>query len=373
MKGYLFLLNKISQGIIFMSLFLSPRASDSQILQDTSTISLIRQGIGFIYSIRFREAEDILTRLNERYPGHPATYLCKGILIYYRNYPLLPSSPERKSLEYQLNTSIRLCEAEDNWPDDPEKLLIDLCSRGLLLLFYNENGLSSEVIPIVLTTYRGVRKSFDFTSVYPDFSYFTGLYNYYREEYPEHHQIYKAVALLFPPGDSRKGLTELGYCARNAIVLKAEACSILSWINIYFEKNYSLALDYSRALYDLYPSNLLFRGEYLKVLFLLRKYDEAERIIASSVNEKNLYFQGQVAVLEGILREKKYLDYELAERFYRKGIDIMDKFGARGKEFKLYGSKGLARLKDLKKGKMISKKKRGIDSREVDTDLLEFN
>ncbi len=372
MKGYLFFLNRILRGIILMSLFLNSPASDCQILQDTSTISLIRQGIRFIYSIRFREAEDILTRLNDKYPGHPATYLYKGILIYYRNYPLLPSSPERKSLEYQLNTSIRLCEAEDNWPDDPEKLLIDLCSRGLLLQFYNENGLSSEVIPIILTTYRGVRKSFDFTSVYPDFSYFTGLYNYYREEYPKHHQIYKAVALLFPAGDSRKGLSELGYCARDAIVLKAEACSILSWINIYFEKNYSLAMDYSRALFDLYPSNLLFRGEYLKILFLLRKYDEAEKIITYSGNEKNLYFQGQVAVFEGILQEKKYLNYELAEGFYRRGIDIMDQFGARGKEFKLYGSGGLARLKDLKKGKEISKKKKVKGPREVDTDLLEF-
>jgi hypothetical protein len=373
MRDYLFSGNRILCRIVFLSLFLNCRTSDGQILRDTSTITLIRKGIKCIYSIRINEAEDILNRLNERYPGHPATYLYKGIMIYYRNYPLLASSPERKSLEYQLKTSIRLCETQDNWIDDPEKLLIDLCSRGLLLLFYNENGLSSDVIPIVLTTYKGIRKSFQFTSLYPDFSYFTGLYNYYREVYPEHHAVYRAVALLFPPGESRKGLAELAYCAGNAIVLKAEAYSILSWINQYYEKNYSLALEYSKTLNDLYPSNLLFRGEYIKVLVLLKKYDEAERLISSSVNDNNSYFHGQLDVFNGLIQEKKYHNYEMAESFYSKGLIIMEQFGSRGKEFKQYGSKGLKRLKDLKSGKQVSRKKKDRDSQDVDVDLLEFN
>ena len=65
------------------------------------------------------------------------------------------------------------------------------------------------------------------SSVYPDFYFFTGLYNYYREAYPEAHPIYKVLAFLFPRGDREKGSAELQNAGANSIMLKAEAYSFL--------------------------------------------------------------------------------------------------------------------------------------------------
>jgi hypothetical protein len=319
--------------------------SNAQLLQDTSAVNLIRTGIGHIYRQEFNEAEKILTDINTKYPSHPATYLYKAIIIYYQNYPLIPSNPYFKNFEFQLRTSMRICEAKSGWLNDPEQLLIDFCSRGLLMLCYSENGMNNEVTSIALTTYKCVRKSFQYKSVYPDFCYFTGLYNYYREAYPERHPVYKAIAVLFPRGDKVKGLTDLRYAAENSIVLTAEAYSMLSWIYIYYENNYSEALKYSKDISDKYPANLLFRGEYIKNLLLIKNYDEAVKIISQSENVEHEYFQAQLALFKGFVQEMKYLNYGRAGKYYEEGINTMKRYGMRGKDFADFGQEGLKRIK----------------------------
>jgi len=341
--------NNLSAGLIcglsilfFLNISLT---TNGQLLQDTSAVKLIRKGIGLIYGQEFNRAEEILTKVNEKYPEHPATYLYKAIIIYYQNYPLIPANPRFKGFESQLRTSMRICESKGGWLNDPEKLLIDFCARGLLMLCYSENGMSNEVISIALTTYKCVRKSFQYKSVYPDFCYFTGLYNYYREAYPDRHPVYKPIAILFPRGDKVEGLKDIQYAAENGIVLMAEAYSILSWIYIYYENNYAQAINYSKTISEKYPSNLLFRGEYIKNLLFLKKYDDAEKIVQSSESENHAYFQGQLSVFKGILQEQKYNNYTLAARFYEQAIGAMKQFGPRGNEFTDYAEDGLKRIK----------------------------
>jgi len=347
--------------------------ADGQILPDNSSMELIKTGINHIYNLEFSDAKDVLTAINTKYPSHPATYLYMGMLIYYQNYPLLPSSPISRNFEAQLRTSIRLCEAKEGWLDDPETLLIDLCARGMLLLFYSENEMSGEVFPIAATTWKCIRKSFQFTSVYPDFSYFTGLYNYYREAYPENHPIYKPLAVLFPPGEKKKGLAELQYAAENSIILRAESYSILSWICIHYENDFHKALDYSKTLYDQYQSNLLFKGEYLKSLFLLNAYDEAEKMILSSGDSKNEYFLGQLAIFNGLLQEMKYHNYQLAGKYYEEGINDMKNFGSRGASYIQYGKASLKRINDLQDEKLSDRKKKNKNSDNINLGLLSLD
>lgn len=334
-----------------------PLASGAQIFQDSSTMIIIKKGIGHIYNFQFEDAENIFKTINGKYPGHPVTYMYKAMLIYYENYPLVPGSAKSKIFEAQLWTGIRVCEEGRAWEEDPEKLLIDLCARGMLMLFYSENEMNSEVISMTPATYKGILKSFQFNSVYPDFNCFTGLYNYYREAYPEHHPVYKAIAFLFPAGNKEKGLKELEYAAKNSTVLRAEAVSILSWICIHYENDFLNAFNYSKSIYDSFPSNLYFKAEYIKNLFLLKKYNEAEQVITTSPDENNIYFRGQLSIFKGLIQEKKYRNYDLAEKFYREGIDNLKSFNARGKEFADYGYKGLQRIKNLKDGRHTDKKK----------------
>jgi hypothetical protein len=329
---------------------------NAQILQDTTSLNLIRKNIGYIYNLQFNNARDIQSEISHLYPGHPVVFLLKGMMTYWENYPMLSTTPACNSFEKDMRQSILLCENNKNSTYEAECLLIDLCARGMLLMFYADNHLSMEVIPLAISTYKHLRRSFNFVSNCSDLNYFTGVYNYYIEAYPEAYPVYKPVSLLFPGGNMEIGLTQLKTAAFNSIVLKAESYFLLSYIYLNFENNYPEAIWYSKSLSELYPDNEQYRALYIRNLLLIRNYDDAERLIISSTYEKsNSYFQAQLTIFKGILQEKKYLENKLAQAYYIKGSDDISNFGAYGNDYAAYAYYGLSRISEAKGDKQSSK------------------
>jgi len=76
-----------------------PAQSDAQILQDSSTLNLVRENVGCIYNLQFDRAREIYSVIVRRYPSHPIVHLLKGMTTYWENYPLLQSSPSHVSFE----------------------------------------------------------------------------------------------------------------------------------------------------------------------------------------------------------------------------------------------------------------------------------
>jgi len=336
--------------------FLSTAAVHSQILKDTSAIKLLKTGVDNIYGCRFTEASRTGDELNSLFPDHPVIYLYNGMLTYWKNHPLIPSSSESSSYENYMTTCIRICEEAQETDDYAEYLLANLGARGMLLMYYADNNLTDKVNSLVISTYRHVRESFDYSSVFPDFYFFTGLYNYYREAYPEAHPIYKVLAFLFPRGDREKGLAEMRMAATNSIMLKAEAYSFLSYIFLSFENNYIWSLPYTMGLHKLYPANQPYLAGYLKNLLLLKKYDEAEEILNSLDNNIiNSYFRAQISVFNGILQEKKYHNYDQALKYYNKGISELSGFNYYGSEYSSFAYFGLSRISGMRNDKQNRK------------------
>lgn len=319
----------------------------SQILKDSSSLNLIKKGIDYIYNFQFKEADEVYTKISKRYPGHPVLYLLKGMLTYWENFPLLPTSQAHILFEENLRNCITLCEKKHFADDDAEFLLANLCARGMLLLFYLDNNLSLQVFPLATSTYRYIRRSYDYTSSSYDFYFFTGLYDYTRQAYPEAYPVYKPLAILFPSGDKVKGIKELQQAAENSIILRAESLSFLSELFVKFESNYQQATYYNKTLYELYPSNLQYKEEYIKNLLLIKQYDEAEKLILScDTTKSNSYFLAQLSIFNGIIKEKKYYDYEKAQKFYVKGAKDITVYGSYGNEFAAYAYFGLSRISD---------------------------
>jgi hypothetical protein len=325
--------------------FISAGSLDGQLLKDSITIKLIKKGIDYVYNFQFSSAEKIATQLRDLYPGHPINYLLKGMITYWENYPLITTSAERELFEANMRKCIDICDRNKNKTVEAEILLTNLCARGLLLLFYTDNELSFEVFPIASSTYQCIRRAFGFTSMYNDFYFFTGVYNYYREAYPEAHPVYKTLAFLFPKGSKAKGLEDLEIVSKNSIVLKAESYSFLTEIFLSFENNFPKATYYSKSLHLLYPDNPEYLGTYIKNLLLIKKYDEAEKeMMSSNVYLKNTFFQSQISIFKGILQEKKYHDIRLAKQLYQQGIKDISPFRSFGDEYAAYAYFGLSRI-----------------------------
>jgi hypothetical protein len=365
---------KIYISSIIISFCLSSITLRAQILKDTATLSLLRKGIDFIYNCQFDQASGVYRKISQSYPGHPVTYLFKGIITYWENFPLLPTSPAQASYEADMRTCIELSEKKNNTDNAAEYLLADLSARGMLLLFYADNDLSMDVFPLATGTYQYIRRSFEYTSVYTDFYFFTGLYNYYREAYPEAHPIYKTLAFLFPKGDMARGLKEIEIAATNSIVLKAESYSFLSDIYLSFENDYQKASYYSKLLHELYPANLEYLGDHIKNLLLIKQYDEAERLMTQTgTKTTNSFYLAELTIFNGILQEKKYRDITQARQNYIKGIKDISLFGDYGNDIAAFAYFGLSRISDDKGDKPYKKIYRKMALKLADYKKIDFD
>jgi hypothetical protein len=320
--------------------------TEAQILKDTASLNLLKSGVDDIYNFRFESAREVIQKLDNLFPEHPVVNLLNGMITYWENYPLIPTLPATNSYELYMRNCIRLCEENHHSDDYAEYLLANLGARGMLLLYYADNNFSDNVFPLAKTTYRYIRQCFDYTSFYPDFYFFTGLYNYYREKYPDVHPIYKIFALFFPKGDKDKGLSELEKASKNSIMLKAESFFFLSNIYLSFENNYQKASSFSKSLYENYPGNLEYLAIYIKNMLLEKKYDEAENLIRLSNNRDNSFFKAQLNVFNGIIQEKKYHNNTLAQKDYKESLNDIAVFGYFGNEYSAYAYFGLSRISD---------------------------
>jgi hypothetical protein len=337
--------SKIYFKCIGLYLYLISMPINAQILQDTTSLNLVKKNIDYIYNLQFNDAREAHSKISQLYPAHPVVFLLNGMITYWENYPMLSTASSRYSFEEDMNRCIRLSENNKNPDHEAEYLLADLCARGMLLLYYADNDLTMKVIPLTISTYKYLRRSFDFASVSSDLNYFTGVYNYYREAYPNAYPVYKSLVLLFPVGDMKAGLKQLHIAAVNSIVLRAESYYLLMYIYISFENDYHEALIYSKSLHELYPNNVLYQSLYIKNLLLLKNYDEAEKLIITSPDEEgNRYFHAQLSIFKGILQEKKYLNNKLAQEYYEKGISDISNFESFGNEYSAYAYYGLSRI-----------------------------
>jgi len=348
----------IITGIVF-SLFLIPNTANAQILQDSTFLIQLKKDIDCIYNQKYDKAQELNIKIAKSYSGHPVQYLLRGLITYWKNYPMLYSSSDRITLEDDLRQCIRLSEKHVNNAYKAEYLLSNLCARGLLIKLYVDNNQIFKVIPLATSTYKYLRQSFSLTGDCSDLYYYTGVYNFYRESYPDAYPVYKPLALLFPPGDMKSGLKQLNNSASNAVVLRGESYFLLTMIYLNFENKFQQALQYSRPLHEMYPDNIQYSAQYIKNLLLLKQYDEAEKLIIASLKEtENKYYQAQLTIFKGILQEKKYHDSSLAQQYYLSGINRITPYGEYGKEFAAYACFGLSRISYAKSDNNAGKKYR---------------
>ena len=340
---------KIVAYSIGMYLLTGPTQLKAQVLKDTATLKLVKETVDQMYNMRFSDAGETFNKIRGKYPEHPVVFLLKGMIIYWENYPLLSGSAAGRSFEEQMRLCINKC--EDFEPEnEAEILLANLCARGSLLAFYSGNDLNSKAFSLGRTTYRYLRRSFKFTGIFPDFYFFTGLYNYYREAYPDAHPAYRPLFAVFPRGNRVKGMKELRIAFKESIFLKAEASTFLSSNYKYFENDFVNASYFSRTIYNDYPLNTVYRINCIEDQLLTGKFDEAEKLI-KSVNSNNRYYQAQLTILRGVLNEKKYHDMNKAEQEYSTGIENISEYSSYGEQYAAYAWFGLSRISAFKNDK----------------------
>lgn len=337
---------KIRFTLVFLLISLTLCAQRS-IFEDQQTIQKIEKELDSIYNFNFDNSEAIYDELKQKYPNHPLPPLFNAVRIYWQYFPVTPAD-SLSNLYVKYNTDAihkaeALLEMDKN---DPEASFFNLMARLLVMQYYADNHQSSKVAPHIRTAYKMAKKGFELDNQIQDFLFSTGLYNYYREAYPEKHPVYKPFAYFFPDGDKKLGIKQLEKNWHNGIFLDAESLSFLVYITLNFEGNFSKSSRYTRELHKAYPNNPLYLSYRIRTLLLLHKYKKALPMIdqLEKNHSSNQFFNVMVYIYKGVYAEKKDHDFYTAEQLYMKAIALSEKYKPFINNRISYAYFGLARI-----------------------------
>ncbi len=319
------------------------RAQD--LLRDQPSLSRIEQGLNHMYGYEFGEARQQFQEVQAKYPQHPATPLIDALMILWQHQPFADFKSAAFAQHRQLlEKTISLAEARlAKNEDDVEGVYFKMVACGLLVLHYNDMGESMKAVGETKRLYTLIKQSFDLRSQNPELYLMTGLYNYYREYYPQAHPVYKPVAMFFKSGSRREGLADLEFCARKGIFSAPEAEGYLAFINLRYEKNPPKALLHSRHLVSKYPKNLHYVANLAETLLLTRNYAEALPFAQQLEASPRPFRQAVGKVFGAMVAEFHQKDLDAAGKAYHQAEALFKKEGNYADPYRVYVYAGLHR------------------------------
>lgn len=332
--------------------------SQVKIFERQDILDQIRHGIDKSYNYEFKKADSIFVEVEKMCPGHPVNPFLRGFLIYWEKNPLTPF--EERSMEFltEMTMTMQISqEMTDKDEEDIEGIFFDLVGHALILLYYADNGESKEVLSIVRPAYKRLKQGFKLDNEFPEFRFFTGVYNYYREAYPEIHPVYKPISLFFPPGDKVLGWNMLLWIKDNSVFLRAEALYFLSHIAMSMMDDPELSLTYSEEVLKIFPYNNFFRVRHMLGLNSAGKYQEMKRqisILRQNAGPDQFALMGSL-VFNGIVEEKLEKNDEAAIHNYLEGLKVAEQYGVRVDNYLALAHFGLSRIYEKRGEKKLAR------------------
>jgi len=289
----------------------------SKLLNDKETSRLILQAMDSTYNLNFEAAEQLTAIIEKRIPKHPAIYLLRAFQVNVKHIPLREGSLYYDQFEQLLWLSIeeseKLLEINET---DVEGIFFSMASHGFLAQLYADNGKNMKALGEAKSSYSYVKSGFDLVDLYPEFYISSGLFNYYREKYPEVHPYFKTVAWFFRSGDKELGLEMLRKGAKSAIFTRTECLTYLLHIYLRYENKPSQSLEYAKILINLYPRDLLYTTMYVENLIRMKQYYKALPDINKLRNSEKVFFRYIGEIFYGNFLEAVQIDLKGALAAY---------------------------------------------------------
>ncbi|GAB3513378.1 hypothetical protein GCM10027442_26320 [Emticicia fontis] len=286
-------------------------------LTDNDSKQTIIKGLDKLYNYEFKEADAFFQKVKAKYPQHPVTPLLSAIQVQWQNLPL-EKNPKAVNLYMSL---LEKCEAlAEPMLKDPNKkaeaTFFLLASHGYITLAYNYRKEPMKAANEARKAYGYMKDGFGMIERNPEFYFTSGLYNYYRIQYPETHPIVKPVVIFFENGNKKLGLTQLELATQKSVFSRIEAAYYFMNLNLKYELNYHKGLFYADLLHDKYPNNPIYLMRYAEALILSGKYDEVIPKINDLRKTGGSVYQIAANLFDGLIAEKVKRNDKLALEFY---------------------------------------------------------
>ncbi|WP_436515505.1 hypothetical protein [Ekhidna sp. To15] len=333
-------MRKIFITILITTAFYLP----AQVFEPGHIQDLVKKGTDHIYNSSADSAEYYIAKAEAYIPDHPVIPLMRAMTMLWYNIPIISEEVFAK-MEVQLDSAIFLAKKGDPDLEDPEMIFFAMASYGLLAEYYADQDYTMKAVGEANRAYGLMKKGFQIVDEHPQFLLTTGLYNYFREKYPERHPIYKPLLWFFRSGDKELGLKQLEAACTKSFLTRVEAYVYLSYIYLRYEFDPKVAQKYLSELCSLYPNNYYAKAKYLESLANPIDFKTVPvDVIYSLITHESPYYKLAGYVFLGYFEEKIVKNQEKAEYAYRLGLEYGQEIPNHGEFFKSFGYLGLGRV-----------------------------
>ncbi|MDP4681056.1 MAG: hypothetical protein NWS46_11900, partial [Cyclobacteriaceae bacterium] len=290
-------------------------------------------------------ADSAIFEVEKKLPGHPIIHLLRALNIAWSEMPIRTTSDvfpaHYAELQKVIESALKLQEANEK---NQEGIFFEMSARGLLTEYYAREGIYLKALGEARKMYALAKAGFDFLEENNEFLFSTGLYNYFREMYPERHPIYKPFVWVFKSGDIDEGLMQLHRATQEAKLTKIEASLYLSYIYLRYENKPLKALSYLEELVKVYPNNNYFKSKLLECLMVNSNYTRAYPFFSEMLLVADPYYKMCGEVNMGIYQEKHLNNYALSEKYYYLALNTGKHYTDKGLYFRSLAYIGLGRI-----------------------------
>ena len=330
--------------LLVILVIFSPFFALSQVFKDGPIQKLTKKGADHVYNSDLDSAIFYADSIATFLPSHPVVPLMKAMGLLWSNIPTISDSIFH-IMERQLDSAVLLAKKKDPKLTDPEMIFFAMAAHGLLAEYYADKDYTMKAVGEAGRAYSLLKKGMDLTEEYPEFLVTTGLYNYFREKYPEKHAVYRPLLWFFRGGDKALGLEQLETAIDIAFLTRVEAHVYLSYVYLRYEYEPRKAQEYLSRLCLLYPKNYYAKAKYLESLANPQDFHLAPiDLISELIHHENDYYKLAGYVFQAYYEEVVNKDISRAEAAYRTGLNYGGRIPEHGEYFKGFGYLGLGRL-----------------------------
>jgi len=334
------------RSILFTVLLINSLLLNAQLFDNPDNLKLVGRGAYYIYNIRPDTTAMYIDSVSQVLRDHPVIPMMKALSVLWTNIPVVTVDTVFDILNGHLRETIRLSQKLDGGRQEhPEAIFFEMSARGLLAEYNADNGQYMKALNEASQAYELVKMGFKLSKDIPDFLTTTGIYNYFREAYPERHPVYKPLVWFFKSGDMDEGLKQLDRATKEAVLTNVEAAVYLSYIYIRYEYNPKIAQKYLWDLMRKYPRNPYIKAKLLESLLGDQYISKAPvSVIQDLIVSDRPYYRMAGRAFEGLRYEKVLLKNEKALDSYHQAIKAGTEIEGHGEYYLELSYLGLGRI-----------------------------
>ena len=307
-------------------------------------LKVLEEVLRRVYNCENEAALRSIDSLKKVWPHHPAPAMLSSLQIYWSE-GLVGKESKLYPKFVQLSKQAAK-EAHRLWVEYqlPEGLLLEIATRGMLAERSANNSDYLATVSEARVIYKYLPIADSLSKSNPDFYLVVGLYNYFREKYPEVHPIYKPISIFFRSGDKALGIRQVKIAARSGMLSRAEAMTYLAEIYLHYEEQPAQSLYYLRKLHQSYPLNAFYSARLAEAYLNLDRFEEAEQLLEAILGQSSDYFQLYGYYIKGCIEERYYRRLRRAEEHYKAALRYGASLKEKGSLHKANSYLGLARI-----------------------------